>query len=250
MHIGGSGPITPWGNSRRSFYPSVTGTPIAWFQGLTERRGSYGNVTQDYNRYLSSYNYYRGQDTDVTIELTGEMVDSDTYTFQALVGLEAGGVGKTVRVHMAQVLDYWPITGGYHRNCVKQGASYQDVTLTPGGSEIVERQFDFDTDSMNHQEDIKIIAFAQDPLSNGPAEIYQAAQIAFPFAPIIIGDLDCDGSLNGGDINPFFLRLASLNDWKAQYPGCPDTADVNHDGSVNGGDINPFFDCLALGTCP
>jgi 1,4-alpha-glucan branching enzyme len=59
------------------------------------------------------------------------------------------------------------------------------------------------------------------------------------------GDLNCDGSVGFGDINPFVMVLTNLTGWQQTYPGCPlANADINADGSVNFGDINPFVTLL------
>ena len=62
------------------------------------------------------------------------------------------------------------------------------------------------------------------------------------------GDLNCDGSVNFGDINPFVLRLANPAGYAAAYPDCPDAnGDVNSNGSVGFDDINPFVALLSGG---
>lgn len=59
------------------------------------------------------------------------------------------------------------------------------------------------------------------------------------------GDLNCDGSINGYDIEGFALALTDPTAYAAQYPQCfIETADVNVDGSVNGQDIQTFVDLL------
>jgi hypothetical protein len=67
------------------------------------------------------------------------------------------------------------------------------------------------------------------------------------------GDLNCDGVVNFGDINPFVVRLSNPAAYQAAYPGCPDAnGDINGDGAVNFGDINPFVALLSGGgaQCP
>jgi hypothetical protein len=55
------------------------------------------------------------------------------------------------------------------------------------------------------------------------------------------GDMNCDGSINYGDINPFVLALNSQSAYEAAYPTCRWlNADCDNNGSVNYGDINPF----------
>ena len=65
------------------------------------------------------------------------------------------------------------------------------------------------------------------------------------------GDMNCDGALNGADIDPFFLALGDPLAYLAAFPSCDiGNADVNGDRRVNGADIDVFFACLAAGACP
>jgi hypothetical protein len=62
---------------------------------------------------------------------------------------------------------------------------------------------------------------------------------------LLTGDLNCDGFVDFGDINPFVLRLSSPGGYQATYPRCLDAnGDINLDGSVDFGDINPFVALL------
>jgi hypothetical protein len=65
----------------------------------------------------------------------------------------------------------------------------------------------------------------------------------------IPGDLNCDGAIGFGDINPFVLYLSNFATWQATYPGCPaSTGDINNDGTFPDlGDINPFVTLLTGG---
>ncbi|MCH8806592.1 MAG: hypothetical protein IH986_10950 [Planctomycetes bacterium] len=66
-----------------------------------------------------------------------------------------------------------------------------------------------------------------------------------------MGDLNCDGVLNGADINPFFLALGNPTMYATRFPNCdPMNGDINRDGRLDGADINPFFVCLGGGPCP
>ena len=64
-----------------------------------------------------------------------------------------------------------------------------------------------------------------------------------------IGDLNCDGSINSLDIDPFVLATTSapsFDDYYAEYPDCDAMlADCNEDGSVNSLDVDPFVDLLS-----
>jgi hypothetical protein len=73
-----------------------------------------------------------------------------------------------------------------------------------------------------------------------------------------VGDLNCDGQINFGDINPLVLFLSNNANWLAAYPGCnPLNGDINCDGTYGQGsfpDINPFVSlmtqCGAGCACP
>jgi hypothetical protein len=62
--------------------------------------------------------------------------------------------------------------------------------------------------------------------------------------PICTGDLNCDGLVSFGDINPFVLYLSNFTNWQAAHMGCnPRNGDINGDstyGQGSFGDINPF----------
>lgn len=61
----------------------------------------------------------------------------------------------------------------------------------------------------------------------------------------LLGDLNCDGAVDFGDINPFVLALSNPTGYAAAYPNCDrGLADVNQDGRVDFGDINPFVRLL------
>jgi hypothetical protein len=69
-----------------------------------------------------------------------------------------------------------------------------------------------------------------------------------PVAAPSLGDLNCDGAINGYDIDPFVLALTDAAAYTEQFPGCDYMlADVNGDGSVNGYDIDPFVLLLTGG---
>jgi hypothetical protein len=65
-----------------------------------------------------------------------------------------------------------------------------------------------------------------------------------------LGDLNCDGVVDFGDINPFVLALSNPAAYAQAFPECHIlTGDMNCDGLVDFGDINPFVSCLANGDC-
>jgi hypothetical protein len=74
-------------------------------------------------------------------------------------------------------------------------------------------------------------------------------EAADEFPPIVTGDLNCDGQVNFGDINPFVLYLSNFSTWQTEYADCPpENGDINQDGSYPSfGDINPFVALLSGG---
>jgi len=59
-----------------------------------------------------------------------------------------------------------------------------------------------------------------------------------------VGDMNCDGAINFGDINPFVTFLSNFAAWQGEFPGCnAANGDINCDGIFGQGsfgDINPF----------
>lgn len=68
--------------------------------------------------------------------------------------------------------------------------------------------------------------------------------IVLNWPPLCYGDLNCDGSIDFADINPFVLYLSNLSAWETAFPGCSlENGDINCDGTYGQGsfgDINPF----------
>ena len=65
-----------------------------------------------------------------------------------------------------------------------------------------------------------------------------------------LGDMNCDGSVNSLDIDPFVLALSATppgySEYYAEHPDCDHLlGDVNADGSLNSLDIDPFVQLLS-----
>ncbi len=61
------------------------------------------------------------------------------------------------------------------------------------------------------------------------------------------GDINCDGAIDFGDINPFVLLLTNPAGYATAFPDChPLNGDINEDGVVDFGDINPFVRLLTI----
>lgn len=58
-------------------------------------------------------------------------------------------------------------------------------------------------------------------------------------------DLNCDGAVDGRDVQPFVLALVDTASFQSTYPGCPLLqADVNEDSSIDTSDVFSFVSCL------
>jgi thiol-disulfide isomerase/thioredoxin len=232
-----------WGNQRANFY-SVAGYPTVWTDGVLLQYGSVGSVSANYNN-LNAYRQQRlGVPTDVTIQLGGEQQSGQTYSFTAVVGIEDGGEAKTLRVYLAQLLDHYP-NGGHYRNCLIQASQSYTFTLQPGEIETINHNFTLSGASWQNQEDIRIIAWAQEPSSSGPAEIYQAEMMSWPFTSLDCNDngipdpqeiaeglsLDCNG--NG---RPDECDIDSGEE-DCDENGVLDTCEVRSEYVVDSGDL-------------
>ncbi len=64
----------------------------------------------------------------------------------------------------------------------------------------------------------------------------------------LLGDVNCDGQVSVGDINPFVLLLTDPVAYASQFPDCePENGDCSGDGAVTVGDINCFVALIADG---
>ncbi len=238
----------PYCTTRANFY-GVTGTPTAWFDGKTELVGAYTDNTQQYNWYKGAYLSRMGIRTPLTIELTVVRTSDTELEATAVVTMEPDTVGKYLRTHIARVLDYWPTPGYNERNTFRDMAAVDEYPLDPNETRTTIRTFDYSGDaaSVANPDNIKIIAWVQN-LGNPPsADVYNAAQAVGPFEGETwdLGDMNCDGLINNGDIDPFVLSITQPGQYPVDYPDCDImNGDMNDDGFVNNGDIDPFVTLL------
>jgi hypothetical protein len=178
----------PWGTGRRAFY-NDTPTPAGFFDGIEDRVGLMGDVDGQYAWYESALLTRAAIPTDVTFDIAAHQILGPTYRVGVRVCVEAGGTGKTMRVHVVQVLDDWPnACSAPVRNGLSQAEKAEDITLAPGDCEVILKTFTLDTNAWENQDDIRFIVWAQDPNSVAPAEVHQAAVMPWPFPP------DCNGN--------------------------------------------------------
>ncbi|UCD75302.1 MAG: hypothetical protein JSV91_16145 [Phycisphaerales bacterium] len=220
---------TAWGLGRRSFYTAIS-IPVVWTDGLIKMLGSSGEWEEDYLELEQDLLTRLAVPTDVTITLSAEEVAEATYLITATVGLDADGVAKTVRVHIVDTLfDYPPgYTDGRYNNCVRQGFDMGEFPLVPGQTIDIQQQITFRAESWDNRENIRIMAFAQDPADSAPAEVHQAEIMYWPLVPECPEDLNADGKVN---IDDLFMILGA---W-GTCDTCPE--DLNDDGKVNIDDL-------------
>jgi hypothetical protein len=242
----GDGYATTWGNARATFYTDFAGYPtLFWDGGVIKDEGAMA-----YSTYLAHYNTRRAAATNVKIWLSADQVDADTFNVTATVYVEPTGSGHTMRIYMVHALDHWPNPPTYSRNGFRTAASTQDITLNPGQWQLITRTFNFDSTSMAHTADIRILAWAEEPQSSSPpgdrAVVFQAATMSWTFPEMPLGDANCDGLTDNFDITPFVLALTDAYTYWQTY-GCIPNCDVNIDGAVDNFDITPFVALLAGG---
>jgi hypothetical protein len=85
--------------------------------------------------------------------------------------------------------------------------------------------------------------YTRDPSNDDDLNDYPEERAADDVG-ICVGDLNCDGQIGFGDINPFVLYLSNTAAWQSAFPGCnPLNGDINGDGTYGQAvfdDINPF----------
>ena len=163
---------TTWGNQRQNFY-SVAGYPTVWTDGVLSQAGSYGSPSANYAQLRAAYMQRQAVATDVTIEMCGFSVDTDTYSVSVTVGIESGGSSKNMRIHCAQVIHDYPSNPSYNYACFMQ-ATNQDRSVSAGGTVTVDFILDLNSVSMSRLDDVSFIAWAQTTNNSGPSEVYQA----------------------------------------------------------------------------
>ncbi|MFQ5806383.1 MAG: dockerin type I domain-containing protein [Phycisphaerae bacterium] len=233
---------TNWTIRRASFY-NVDGTPTTWFDGVLECVGAYQNDSQQYYWYRSQMMNRLNVPTDVTIELSVAEVGEQTFEVSTTVGVEEGGGARTMAVKVLQVLDYFPSSGdNRYRNCVRQDAPLRTVTLNGGESTTFTWQVTLSGPDWNNRENAKIVAFARQPGSSGPREVYQAAQTVL--VPPVEGDINGDGVVDLVDLALLLMAYGSCE-------GDPDynaNADFDGSGCVDLSDLATLLGNYGYGT--
>jgi thiol-disulfide isomerase/thioredoxin len=195
---------TPFGDTLASFY-QVFSLPDTWFDGTDQMSGDFGSDDQNnYDGFLAMYQARVDLPTPILLDLSVTPAGGQTYTVNVDVELESSADPMRVNVYVADCLYGYPdYPDNRAHNTLRQGFEIQSVDLTPGQTATVQQDVTFDGTSWANQDDIRILAWVQEPALEPPAEVYQSASIAYPF-----GGTDCPGDVDGdGDVDQSDLGL-------------------------------------------
>ncbi|MBN2561627.1 MAG: hypothetical protein JXQ75_11925 [Phycisphaerae bacterium] len=91
------------------------------------------------------------------------------------------------------------------------------------------------------------------PQELDPLVTYTATSVVLMVMPALKpGDMNCDGALDGLDVQPFVLAVLDPTQYGLDFPACRiDNGDINMDTYVDIADADPFVTCLLNGSsCP
>jgi hypothetical protein len=224
----------PWGSLRaQNFYGAIfQGTPCFVMDGLWDAYPT--------SSYLSKFLTRQAVDTPVTVSIVSEETTPNRYDTTVTVCLEAGAAPVDLRIYTMMVEDHYPPVFSYNRNGFRFAPATTDVSLVAG--ECVEVNNLIPYFPVISQDNIKLLAWAQEPNNSWPADVYQAAIDSFPFEPPAADTCpwDCGNDDGQVGINDF---LAMLADW-----GGPGACDFDGNDVI---DVVDFLDLLAnWGPCP
>jgi hypothetical protein len=189
---------------------------------------------------MSKFLTRQAADTPVTVSIVSEETTPNRYDTTVTVCLEAGAAPVDLRIYTMMTEDHYPPVFSYNRNGFRYSPATTDVSLVAG--ECVEVNNLIAYFPQISQDNIKLLAWAQEPNNSWPADVYQAAIDSFPFEPPAADTCPWDCGNDDGEvgINDF---LAMLADW-----GGPGPCDFDDNDVI---DVVDFLDLLAnWGPCP
>lgn len=205
-HLSTSDPYTvAWGNMRAGLY-EVYYIPHSVHDGLYD--------ADPYQTYETKFLDRQAIPTDVTIDMsvTG---GGDTWDVSLQVCIETGGVGKTMKIWVAQLLDNHVIAPEDPvRNALRAGNAGVEITLAADECMEVTEVFVLDAPSLSSPDNVKFVAWAQDPVfvwaphptpppaGYSWAEIFQGAKAVAPFEGVFIDGFEAGDALRWGQVSP------------------------------------------------
>jgi hypothetical protein len=227
-----------WGAARaQTFYgPIFLGTPTLFLDGIHD--------PWPIDTFVSTFLARQSVPTTVTVSIFAEENIPHRYDITVEVCLEAGADPVDLRIYTVVAEDHYPIndpdSGLIHaRNFARGVAPTTDISLLPG--ECAEVHSLLAALPVTVQDNIRLVAWAQEPNNTWPADVYQAAVDDYPFEPPVNPcPWDCGNDDGEVGINDF---LAMLADW-----GSPGPCDLDGNDVI---DVVDFLDLLAnWGPCP
>ena len=187
-----------WGASRKIFYNAIyLGVPFFVYDGLWD--------AWPYTTYESKFLTRQAVRSPVTMSVGAEGVGGNTYQVTIRTCVEPDAGSNELRIYAVAVEDYYPASPTYSRNTFRVATATSDVTLAPGECDVETREITVVPEVA--ESNLKLIAWAQEPNSSWPADVYQAAMEVWPFEVLpAVGDYDNDGD-------------ADLDDY-AEFPDC------------------------------
>lgn len=184
---------------------------------------------------LPVYRAYRGESKRLEVTLA-DLADGDTYAVE-LKRLRFPGVEQGGALTFSGDCD-WPEWG-------EQPQYYTQPAIKhtwPGGPPAASFDINVQDDAGFDYYDL-VFAVAGKRAVSG--ELFYAEQHFYLQVVFLVGDADCDGAVDFGDVNPFTLAVTQPAAYAGEYPDCTiESCDTNGDGRVDAGDINPFVDLL------
>lgn len=207
IHVGSTDPyVVPWGTARDNTFYQSSWTPCSMQDGLYD-----GFPPSEYEaKFLTR----QAVPTDVTIDMA-VFGGGDMWNVSATICVEAGGIGKTMDVWMAQTIDHYGQTY-FDRNKVQDGSDGDEITLAAGECATVTNSFTLTGPSLADPENVKFFAWAQDtelvwatvmtyqgtPYNAYTAEIYQGAKALAPFEGVFVDGFETGDESNWSVVTP------------------------------------------------
>ncbi|MBU0616802.1 MAG: hypothetical protein KKI02_03720 [Planctomycetes bacterium] len=216
---------TPFGNERAAFY-NIWSDGVPWFayDGLFDAWPISAYETNLRNRMRVA--------TPVTMDVSVTELTGNWHRIKINVCLEETAAAHDLRLYAVVVEDHYPSYPSYSRNTYRATTPTVDITLQPG--ECYEDTRDVEMDSSWDPDELKVIAWAQEPLNQYPAEVHQAAKAIGPFEPLP-GDLDGDCDVDLSDLSQLLANYGTTGG--ATY----EDGDLDGDGDVDLSDLSALL---------
>jgi hypothetical protein len=222
----------PWGEDRVGFYNSLPfmGFPTMVYDGQTD--------AWPMETFVPLFMSHQAIPTPVTMAIYAEEVTPSRYEITVETCLEAGADPVDLRIYTVGAEDYYPSDPSYSRNTFRNAARTVDISLGPGECQEVVNTLIINSVNQNN---LRLVAWAQEPNATFPADVYQSAIVGYPFPAPTPCPWDCSDPPDGEvGINDFLWMLAG---WDG-----PGSCDFDDDAVIG---ITDFLALLAhWGPCP